>query len=66
MQMISKQSPRVGYFERQQVVKGPPIPVRERMSVCSTVKSYHPVSLFPPHSLCVCLDCISSQNSAAL
>lgn len=44
MQLLNKQPAGVSFFERQQVVKGQPIPVAQRMSVCPTVKSFHPVS----------------------
>jgi hypothetical protein len=45
MPLLSKQPPSVSYFERQQVVKGPPIPVAKRLETCPTIKSHHPVSL---------------------
>lgn len=44
MPLLSKPPPSISYFERQQVVKGPPIPVAKRLESCPTVKSYHPVS----------------------
>jgi hypothetical protein len=45
MPLLGKQPPSISYFEQQQVVKGPPIPVAKRLESCPTVKSYHPVSL---------------------
>jgi len=43
MQLLSKQPSSVSFFERQQVAKGPPLPVAKRLETCPTVKSYHPV-----------------------
>jgi hypothetical protein len=51
MQLIDKHAPSVGYFQKHQVVKGPPLPIRERMAVCPTVKAWHPVSYRPPSRL---------------
>jgi hypothetical protein len=51
MQLLNKQPAGVSYFERQQVVKGQPLPVAQRMAVCPTVKSFHPVSATVPYKL---------------
>jgi hypothetical protein len=52
MQLLNKQPAGVSFFERQQVVKGQPIPIAQRMAVCPTVKSFHPVSAAVPYTMC--------------